>query len=409
MRVVGEVRALNGDEAVAYAVRQCNVDVISAYPITPQTIIVERLSEYVANGEIHAEYVNVESEHSALSTCIGAAAAGARAFTATSSQGLALMWELLYVASGLRLPIVMAVVNRALSAPINIHCDHSDSIGTRDSGWIQFYVENSQEAYDTVIQAFKIAEHPDVQLPVMINLDGFYLSHTLENVRVLPDDVVSGFVGFRKPVKVWVPYLGREVPAVLDGYTPISLGIIALSDYYYEFKMMVIKAMEKAREVIKEVNKEFSELSDRAYGDGFLTHYGVDDAEAVLIVMGSAAGTVRYVARELRRKGLRVGVIRLRTFRPFPYEELTKLLKDVKAVGVMDRATSPGAYGAPLFNEVRTALYDCECRPVIVNYVYGIGGRDLSPHTVKELYSDLLEIAKGKKPSSIVRYVGVRS
>jgi len=355
MRVVGEVRALNGDEAVAYAVRQCNVDVISAYPITPQTIIVERLSEYVANGEIHAEYVNVESEHSALSTCIGAAVAGARAFTATSSQGLALMWELLYIASGLRLPIVMAVVNRALSAPINIHCDHSDSIGTRDSGWIQFYVENSQEAYDTVIQAFKIAEHPDVQLPVMINLDGFYLSHTLENVRVLPDDVVSGFVGFRKPVKVWVPYLGREVPAVLDGYTPISLGIIALSDYYYEFKMMVIKAMEKAREVIKEVNKEFSELSGRAYGDGFLTHYGVDDAEAVLIVMGSAAGTVRYVARELRRNGLRVGVIRLRTFRPFPYEELTKLLKDVKAVGVMDRATSPGAYGAPLFNEVRTA------------------------------------------------------
>jgi pyruvate ferredoxin oxidoreductase alpha subunit len=409
MRVVGEVRALNGDEAVAYAVRQCNVDVISAYPITPQTIIVERLSEYVANGEIHTEYVNVESEHSALSTCIGAAAAGARAFTATSSQGLALMWELLYVASGLRLPIVMAVVNRALSAPINIHCDHSDSIGTRDSGWIQFYVENSQEAYDTVIQAFKIAEHPDVQLPVMINLDGFYLSHTLENVRVLPDDVVSGFVGFRKPVKVWVPYLGREVPAVLDGYTPISLGIIALSDYYYEFKMMVIKAMEKAREVIKEVNKEFSELSGRAYGDGFLTHYGVDDAEAVLIVMGSAAGTVRYVARELRRNGLRVGVIRLRTFRPFPYEELTKLLKDVKAVGVMDRATSPGAYGAPLFNEVRTALYDCECRPVVVNYVYGIGGRDLSPYTVKELYSDLLEIAKGKKPSSIVRYVGVRS
>ncbi|MEM4498507.1 MAG: transketolase C-terminal domain-containing protein [Sulfolobales archaeon] len=406
--MLGTVKALNGAEAVALAVRQCNVDVISAYPITPQTIIVERLSEYVANGEIYAEYVNVESEHSALSVCMGAAAAGARTFTATSSQGLALMWELLYVTSGLRLPVVMAVVNRALSAPINIHCDHSDSIGARDSGWIQFYVETSQEAYDTVIQAFRIAEHSEVQLPVMVNLDGFYLSHTLENVSTLPDSVVSDFVGFRRPVNVKLEYLDREVPAVLDGITPISLGIIALSDYYYEFKMMLIEAMSKAKSVIREVNNKYREISGRGYGDGLITSYGVEGADAVLVIMGSAAGTVRHVAKELRSKGMRVGVLKLRSFRPFPHEEIVKALRGVKAIGVMDRATSPGAYGAPLFNELRNAFYDLDDRPVIINYIYGIGGRDLEPLTVKHIYEDLLETAKGVRPSKYVSYVGVR-
>ncbi len=402
------VRALNGDEAAALAVKQSNVDVISAYPITPQTIIVERLSEYVANGEIHAEYVNAESEHSALSVCMGAAAGGARTFTATSSQGLALMWELLYVTSGLRLPVVMAVVNRALSAPVNIHCDHSDSIGTRDSGWIQFYVESSQEVYDTIIQAYRIAEHNNVQLPVMVNLDGFHISHTIEKVETLPDTVVSDFVGFRKPATVKLEYLDMDVPAVLDGVTPISLGIIALSDYYYEFKMMLIEAMEKAKSVIKEVHDEYYKISGRRYGDGLITTYGVEEADAVLVVMGSAAGTVKHVVRDLRKKGIKVGVLRLRTFRPFPYEEIVKALSNVKVIGVMDRATSPGAYGAPLFNEIRNAFYDLDMRPTIINYIYSIGGRDLEPHTVRRICDDILEVVKGGKKPSTIEYVGVR-
>ncbi len=400
-------RALNGDEAVAFAVKQCNVDVVSAYPITPQTIIVERISEYVANGEVHTEYVNVESEHSALSVCIGASAAGARVFTATSSQGLALMWELLYIASGLRLPIVMAVVNRALSAPINIHCDHGDSIGARDAGWIQFYVENPQEAYDTIIQAFKIAEDHSVLLPVMVNLDGFFVSHTLEPVKVLPDEVVSNYVGFRSNVKVYVPYLGKEVHAVLDGITPISLGIIALSDYYYEFKMKVIKAMESAKEVIKKVNDEFKELSGRSYGDGLITQYGVEDADVVLVAMGSAAGTIRYVARELRRKGLKVGALKLRCFRPFPTDELIKTLRGVKAVGIMDRALTSGGYGGPLFMEFRSLFYDLDEGPEMINYIYGIGGRDLRPSDVVNIYHELLDVAKGREVSK-VKYIGVR-
>ncbi|MCS7108403.1 MAG: pyruvate ferredoxin oxidoreductase [Sulfolobales archaeon] len=402
------VRALNGGEAVALAVRQCNVDVISAYPITPQTIIVERLSEYVANGETHAEYVNVESEHSALSVCMGAAAGGARTFTATSSQGLALMWELLYVTSGLRLPVVMAVVNRALSAPINIHCDHSDSMGARDSGWIQLYVENSQEAYDTIVQAYRVAEHSDIQLPVMVNLDGFHLSHTLERVNMMPDSTVSDFVGFRKHVKVKVEYLNHEVPAILDGHTPISLGIIALSDYYYEFKKMLIDAMERAKYVIKEVHDEYRRISGRGFGDGLVDLYRVDDADAALVVMGSASGTVKHVVRDLRGKGMKVGLIKLRSFRPFPYEELIKALSHVKAVGVMDRATSPGAYGAPLFNEMRNVFYDLDIKPTFINYVYGIGGRELEPTTVKQIFDDLLEAVKGVKPSTYVKYVGVR-
>ncbi|MEM2576229.1 MAG: pyruvate ferredoxin oxidoreductase [Sulfolobales archaeon] len=406
--MLGITKALNGAEAVAFAVKQSNVDVISAYPITPQTIIVERLSEYVANGEIRAEYVNVESEHSALSVCMGAAAGGARTFTATSSQGLALMWELLYVTSGLRLPVVMAIVNRALSAPINIHCDHSDSIGTRDSGWIQFYVENSQEAYDTIIQAFKIAEYDEIQLPVMVNLDGFYLSHTLENVNVLPDTIVNEFVGFRSPVKVKVEYIDHEVPAVLDGFTPISLGIIALSDYYYEFRKMLIEAMEKSKSVIKEVNNMYSKISNRDYGNGLVEPYSVDDADAVLVVMGSSSGTIKHVVRDLRKKGMRVGVLRLRTFRPFPNEELVKFLSDVKVVGVMDRATSPGAYGAPLFSEVRNALFDLNSKPSVINYIYGIGGRDLEPSAIRQIFDDLLEVAKGGVPSNCIKYVGVR-
>ena len=403
------VMGLNGNEAVAWAVKQCNVDVVAAYPITPQTIIVEKFSEFVANGEVNTEFVPVESEHSALSACVGAAAVGARAFTATASQGLALMWEILYIAAGLRLPIVMAVVNRALSAPINIHCDHSDAMGARDSGWVQLYVEDSQEAYDTVIQAFRIAEHPDVLLPVMVNLDGFFLSHTLQDVRILPDEVVKKFVGTRDPIKIKVPYLGdKEIPLVLDGETPITLGPLALPDYYFEHKMPQVEAMEKAKEVIKEVNEEYARLSGRKYGNGLTVAYGLDDAEVAVVLLGSAAGTVRYVARELRKEGYKVGVLRIRAFRPFPVEDVVEKLSNVKVVCVMDRAISYGARGGPLFMEVRSAFYDSPEKPIILNYIYGLGGRDLPPAVARKIFLELLDIAETGRVKQLINYVGVR-
>lgn len=401
------VMALNGDEAVAWAVKQCDVDVVAAYPITPQTIIVERFAEFVANGEVDTEFIAVESEHSALSACVGAAAAGARAFTATASQGLALMWEIVYIASSLRLPIVMAIVNRALSAPINIHCDHSDSMGCRDAGWIQIYVEDAQEAYDTVIQAFRIAEHPNVQLPVMVMLDGFFLSHTLQNVSLLPDNVVREFVGVRKPVEVEVPYLGK-VPLVLDPENPITLGPLDLYDYYFEHKMQQQEAIESSREVIKQVNEEYAKISGRKYGDGFIDAYGLEDADVAIVVLGSTAGTVRHVAKQMRKEGAKVGMVRLRTFRPFPYEELAEALKGVEVVGVMDRSMSFGGYGGPVFVELRAAFYDLPERPIVLDYVYGLGGRDAPPSMIREIYEELLEVKRTRKVEKVLKFVGVR-
>jgi len=400
--------AVNGDEAVAYAVKQSLVDVVAAYPITPQTIIVEKFSEFVANGEVHTEFVPVESEHSAMSACVGAAAAGARAFTASAANGLALMWEILYIAASLRLPIVFAVVNRALSAPINIHCDHSDAYGMRDSGWIQLFVENSQEAYDTTIQAFKIGEDPKVQLPVAVNLDGFFLSHTLENIRMLPDEVVHEFLGgYRKPVKTFVDYLGKEVDVVLDPANPLSFGPLDLYDYYFEHKMHQIEAMKNVPEVVRRVNEEWYELTGRKYGDGILDTYAVEDADVVMTVIGSTAGTVKYVVKKLRNKGYKVGMIRIRMFRPFPFNEIRELLKDVKVVGVMDRGISFGSYG-PSFMEINTALYDLSERPMLVNYVYGLGGRDAPPKDIEKAYMELLETAKTGVVKERLKFLGVR-
>ena len=400
--------AVNGDEAVAYAVKQSLVDVVAAYPITPQTIIVEKFSEFVANGEVHTEFVPVESEHSAMSACVGAAAAGARAFTASAANGLALMWEILYIAASLRLPIVFAVVNRALSAPINIHCDHSDAYGMRDSGWIQLFVENSQEAYDATIQAFKIGEDPKVQLPVAVNLDGFFLSHTLENIRMLPDEVVHEFLGgYRKPVKTFVDYLGKEVDVVLDPANPLSFGPLDLYDYYFEHKMHQIEAMKNVPEVVRRVNEEWYELTGRKYGDGVLDTYAVEDADVVMTVIGSTAGTVRHVAKKLRNKGYKVGMIRIRMFRPFPFNEIRDLLKDVKVVGVMDRGISFGSYG-PSFMEINTALYDLSERPMLVNYVYGLGGRDAPPKDIEKAYMELLETAKTGVVKERLKFLGVR-
>jgi len=399
---------VNGDEAVAYAVKQSLVDVVAAYPITPQTIIVEKFSEFVANGEVHTEFVAVESEHSAMSACIGAAAAGARAFTATSSQGLALMWENLYIASALRLPIVLAVVNRALSAPINIHCDHSDAYGMRDSGWVMLFVENVQEAYDTTIQAFKIAEDERVLLPVAVNLDGFFLSHTLENIRILPDEVVRDFLGgYRKVAKIKVDYFDEEIPHMLNPARPISIGSLDLYDYYFEHKMPQIEAMKNVPQVVREVNEAWFELTGRRYGDGVIDAYGVEDADAVLIAMGSSTGTVRSVVKGLRSEGLKIGVIRVRLFRLFPFKEIAELVRDKKAVGVMDRGVSFGSFG-PLYLEVNTALYDQPERPLLVNYIYGLGGRDLTPQNVREIVDDLFKVVKEGVVKERIKFIGVR-
>lgn len=401
---------VNGDEAVAYAVKQSYVDVVAAYPITPQTIIVEKFSEYVANGEVHTEFIAVESEHSAMSACVGAAAAGARAFTATSSQGLALMVEIMYIASGLRLPIVQAIVNRALSAPINIHNDHSDAYLMRDSGWIMLFVENVQEAYDTTIQAFKIGEHPEIQLPVSVHLDGFFLSHTMENIKVLPDEAVYEFLGGpRKLVKVKVDYFDEEVDYSLNPARPLTFGSLALYDYYFEIKIPQILAMRRSEEVIREVNDEWYRLTGRRYGDGLVDPYMIEDSDVVIVAMGSSAGTIRDIVRKYRSRGVKIGLLRIRSYRPFPAETIRKLLGDIKLVAVMDKGIGPGSYGA-LYSDIAATLYHSDTRPVLVNYIYGLGGRDLSPELVEKMIKQLLgDLEKGHVPEEErLRFLGVR-
>jgi len=402
-----EVLALNGDAAVALAAKQSDVDVVAAYPITPQTIIVERFSEYVANGEVETEFVCTESEHSALTACLAASVTGARAFTASASAGLALMHEILFVTSGCRAPVVMAIANRALSAPLNIHCDHSDTMAQRDSGWIQIYVENAQEAYDSVIQAFKIAENPEVLLPVIVGLDGFTLSHTLENVSVLPDDVVKKFIGTRQLPTV-ITHEGKKAPFKLDPENPMSMGPIALQNYYFEFKRQQEEAMKKALEVIHHVNGEYGQISGRRYGNGLLEFYHLEDAEIATVCLGSTAGTVKTVVDELREEGIKAGLLRIRTFRPLPVDGIVKALEKVKAIGVMDRSISFGGYGGPVFHEVRHALYDIQNRPYIVNYIYGLGGRDTSPSQIRGIYEELQKIVQTNHVEHPINYVGLR-
>jgi len=402
-----KVFAMSGDEAVAYAVKQSDVDVVAAYPITPQTIIVEKFSEYVHNGEVDTEFICVESEHSALTACLTAAAVGARAFTATASAGLALMHEILYVTSGCRAPVVMAVANRALSAPINIHCDHSDTMVERDSGWIQIYAENSQEAYDSIIQAFRIAEHPDILLPVMVGLDGFFLSHTLENVRILPDETVKGFLGNRKFPLVR-NHEGKLVPFRLAPENPITIGPLDLYDYYFEHKRQQEEAMRRASEIIKQVHGEYANVGGRQYGDGLIETYHLEDAEIATICLGSTAGTVKTVVDELRSKGIKAGLLRIRTFRPLPVKEITVALKNVKAVGVMDRACSFGGFGGPVFHEIRHILYDAPVHPHVVNYIYGLGGRDMSYILINQIYRDLERILETNRVEKKVQFIGLR-
>ncbi len=395
---------LNGDEAVAYAIKQVNPDVVAAYPITPQTIIIERFSEYVADGEVDTEFVAVESEHSALSTCVGASAAGARAFTATAANGLALMWEITYIASGLRMPIVMAVANRALSGPLNIHNDHSDSMGARDNGWIQLYCENGQEVYDTCIEAWMIAEHPMVQLPIMVCLDGFTLSHTMENVYVLPDDIIKEFVGERKFITV-KGHAG-ETEFRLNPDVPLTMGPVDLQDYYFEHKFQQVKAMEHVLEVIPDVEISYSKISGRRYD--MVERYRMDDAEVALIGLGSTMGTVRFVVDQLREEGVKVGMLKLRLYRPFPEDALVEALGDTLVLGVLDKAISFGAPGGPLYQDIRSLFYDREDKPLVTNYIYGLGGRDASPQLLRGIYDALLEIHRSGKLSNNVNYVGVR-
>ena len=406
-QIRNETLALNGDEAVAYAAKQCDVDVVAAYPITPQTIIVEKFSEYVANGEVQTEFVCTESEHSALTACLAASVTGARAFTASASAGLALMHEILFVTSGSRAPVVMAIANRALSSPLNIHGDHSDSMSARDSGWIQIYVENAQEAYDSIIQAFRISEAKDVSLPIIVGLDGFTLSHTLERVDVLSDEVVKQFVGERQLPNV-ITHEGKTVPFKLDPDNPMTMGPIALQNYYFEFKRQQEEAMQNALKKIQEITREYAILSGRSYGDGLIDPYKLDDADIIIICVGSTSGTLKVIVDELRQEGIKAGLLRLRTFRPLPVEKLRNALKNAKAIAVMDKSLSFGGFGGAVFHEVRHALYDIKNHPPIVNYIYGLGGRDSSPHELRKIFEELIKVVKTGKVRTQVNYLGLR-
>jgi pyruvate ferredoxin oxidoreductase alpha subunit len=388
--------ATTGNFLVAEAMRQSAPDVVAAYPITPQTTIVEEFAKFVAQGRVHTEYVTVESEHSALSACIGASAAGARVITATSSQGLAYMWEQLHIASGLRCPIVMANANRALAAPINIHCDHSDVMGARDTGWVIYFAETAQEAYDNTLMSVRVAEHPDVLLPVMTTLDGFITTHTIDRAEVLSDEDAARFVGEYTPLH-----------PLLDVENPTSHGNFAsLGGTYFEFKKAERNAIDRSMAVIKQVGAEFAELSGRPFD--VIEGWGMEDADVAIVALGSTAGNARHVARDLRSQGVKAGVLKIRVFRPFPFTEIADALKGVKAVAVLDRSESFGAEGGPVFLEVKAALYDLETRPIVVDYIYGLGGADVRLELIQQVYSDLVDLADGVHEPGRLVYLGAR-
>lgn len=388
MKILG----MNGDSAVAYAMKQINPDVVAGYPITPQTIAIERFSEYVADGEVDTEFIPTESEHSAMSACIGASAAGGRVITSTASAGLAFMWEVLYVASGSRLPIIMNVMNRALSSPLNIHCDHSDSMGARDSGWIQIYGENVQEAYDNLIQAVKIAE--SARLPAMTCFDGFIVSHAVERFEALDNKNVQNFIGHYQPKY-----------SLLDIENPITYGPVDLYDYYMEHKKQQHEAMKKALKIIKNVGKEYYTLSGRYYDT--MDKYKLDDADFAIIALGSTAGTVREAVDKLRKNNIKAGLLKLRLFRPFPREDIINALKNVKVISVLDRSDSFGGFGGPIFSEMRSAMFkktDAE----ILDYIYGLGGRDITVKDIDFVFNEAIDIANTHLVEKYVKYLGVR-
>lgn len=387
---------LSGNEAVAYAIKQINPDVMPAFPITPSTEIPQYVANYIANGEIDTEFIHVESEHSAMSATVGASAAGARAVTATSSCGMALMWEELYVAASNRLPIVLALVNRALSGPININADHSDSMGARDSGWIQIYAESNQEVYDNYIQAFPIAENKNVHLPVMVCQDGFITSHGVENIMLIEDDKVKEFVGEYKPEH----YL-------LNADERIAIGPYAVSNYYMETKRGQRQAMLDARAVILEVAEKFEKMTGRKYG--FFEEYRMDDAEYAIVIIGSAAGTCKAAIEHIRNTtGKKVGLIKIRVFRPFPEEEIACALANVKAVAIMDRSEMFAGTSGPLGAEVRAAMYQAHAKAEVVNYFYGLGGRDITVSDFERVYENLEKMAETHTVIGMYDYIGLR-
>ncbi|MDR3259828.1 MAG: pyruvate ferredoxin oxidoreductase [Fusobacteriaceae bacterium] len=386
---------MSGNEAISIAMRQINPDVMPAFPITPSTEIPQYFSTFVANGLVDTEFITVESEHSAMSAAIGAEAAGARTFTATSSCGLALMWEMLYVAASSRLPITLACVNRALSGPININADHSDSMGARDSGWIQIYSETNQEAYDNFIQGVKVGEHEDVRLPVMVCQDGFITSHAVENIELLEDKDVKDFVGEYSPED----YL-------LNAGCSIAHGPYDGEKYYMEHKRLQSEGMKNAKKVILEIAKEFEKISGRKYG--LFEEYMLEDAEAALVIINSTAGTAKDAVDKMRTEGKKVGLLKIRVFRPFPMDEIKEALKKLKIIAVMDKAEGFSACGGPLFAEIRSALYDLQEKPKIVNYIYGLGGRDVTVNHIESVYNDILSDKDKDETLDTYRYLGIR-
>ena len=386
---------LSGNEAVAEALRQINPDVFPAFPITPSTEIPQYFASFVANGKVDTEFIPVESEHSSMSAAIGASAAGARALTATSSCGLAFMWEELYIATSNRLPLALALVNRALSGPININCDHSDSMGARDSGWIQIYAENNQEAYDNMVQAFRISEHKDVKLPIMICQDGFITSHAVENIELLEDEEVRSFVGEYEPEN----YL-------LNPDCPMAVGPYSVTDYYMEAKRNQAEGMRHVEQVVLDTAKEFAELSGREYG--LFEAYRLEDAERAVVMIGSAAGTTKDAIDRLREKGEKVGLLKIRLYRPFPADAIAEALKNVKAVAVMDRAEGYSNHGGPLGADVMAALFRARSTALAANIIYGLGGRDVRVEDMEQVFEDLQTMIDQNDAGETYRYMGLR-
>ena len=386
---------LSGNEAAATAMKQINPDVVAAFPITPSTEIPQYFSTFVANGTVDTEFVAVESEHSAMSACIGAEAAGSRAMTATSANGLSLMWEMIYIASSLRLPIVLSLVNRAVSGPLNIHNDHSDAMGVRDSGWIMLFSENNQEAYDNTLMAHRIAEHKDVRLPLMVCQDGFITSHSIENIELEEDEKVKEFVGKYEPEH----YL-------LNQNEPISVGPLDVQPYLFEHKVQQADAMRNAKKVILEVSKDFEKMTGRKYG--LFEEYKLDDAEVAIVCMNSTAGTTKFVVDNLREKGIKAGLLKIRVYRPFPDKEVAQALSHLKAVAVLDKSDSLNGIGGALFEDVTSSMFVNQVQVPTVNYVYGIGGRDTKADDIEKVYEDLLEISKTGSADNPYRYFGVR-
>ncbi|MEW6592505.1 MAG: pyruvate ferredoxin oxidoreductase [Candidatus Hadarchaeota archaeon] len=382
---------LDGNEAAAIAAKLAKVKVISAYPITPQTAVVEKLSEFVASGDLEAEFIKVESEHSAMSACIGAAATGVRTFTATSSQGLMLMSEMLFVASGLRLPIVMTNANRSLSAPLSIWCDQQDSMAVRDAGWIQLYCEDNQEVIDTTIQAFKIAE--ETLIPVIVCYDGYILSHTAEPIEVPEQHDVDGFLP---------PY---SYPTPLNPEHPVTMGAVGVPDYYTEFRYALQKAVRDSKETILSVDREFKKKFGRGYG--LVEKYRSDDAKIIAVTAGSLAGTVKDVVDKYRKKGSKIGLVRVRSFRPFPDEELVEAIGDAKAIAVIEKDISLGSAGA-LYLDVVAALSKVKSPPLALNFICGLGGRDVSPLQIRTAVRETAKAAEKRKVKQPVMWLGLR-